>query len=207
MSSLETVTLSLAKRIPSFKSSNHSIMCPALMSPTRCGVKRRNAEPGPTPGSDGPRICIAPLLAAQHPEHASPQIQLLEEVVALVVDDDEGRKIHDLDAPDRFHAEFGIFHDLDLLDAVFGEIGRGTPDRAEIKATMLLAGLAHRDRAVALRQHHHRAAGRLELIDKGIHPSRRGRAERARGVTFRRLGGTCVINRMVLEIIRQLFAL
>ena len=32
-----------------------------------------------------------------------PEIQFLEEVVALVVNDDEGRKIHNLDPPDRFH--------------------------------------------------------------------------------------------------------
>src|ERR1700694_4699432 len=88
----------------------------------------------------------------------SPQIQFLEEIIALVVDDDEGREILDLDAPDRFHAEFGIFHHLDLLDAVLGEVRRRTADRAQIKSTMLLAGLAHRGRAVALCEHHHRAA-------------------------------------------------
>src|SRR3954471_13027621 len=88
----------------------------------------------------------------------SPEIEFLEEVVALVVDDDEGRKILDLDAPDRFHAELGIFHHLDLLDAVLGKVGRGTADRAEIEAAVLLAGLAHRHRAVALGHHHHRAA-------------------------------------------------
>src|SRR5580698_6947945 len=74
---------------------------------------------------------------------ASPQIQLLEEIIALVVDDDEGRKIHHLDAPDRFHAQLRILHDLDLLDAVFGEVGRRPTDRAEIEAAMLLAGLTH----------------------------------------------------------------
>src|SRR5258707_4473483 len=99
----------------------------------------------------------------------SPQIQFLEEIIALVVDDDEGRKILDLDAPDRFHAEFGIFHHLDLLYAVLCEVCRGPPDRAEIEAAVLLASLAHRDRAVALFDHHHRAARRLELIDAGIH--------------------------------------
>src|ERR1700704_6906522 len=96
----------------------------------------------------------------------SPQIQFLEEIIALVVDDDEGREILDLDAPDRFHAEFGIFHDLDLLDAVLGEVCRSPSDRAEIEAAVLLAGLAYRDRAVALRPHHHRAARRLELVAK-----------------------------------------
>ena len=34
-------------------------------------------------------------------------------------------------------------------------------------------------RAVALGQHHHRAAGGLELLDVGVHPAGRGRAERA----------------------------
>src|SRR3979409_693176 len=53
-----------------------------------------------------------------------PQIQLLEKIVALVVDDDEGGEILHLDAPDRLHAELGIFHGLDLLDAVLGEVGR-----------------------------------------------------------------------------------
>src|SRR6187401_358392 len=117
MSSFDTVTASLLKRMPIFKSSNHStilLLCP------------------------------------------SPQLQFLEEIIALVVDDDEGREILDLDAPDRFHAEFGIFHHLDLLDAVFGEVGRRAADRAEIEAAVLLAGLAHCDRAVALGDHHHR---------------------------------------------------
>src|ERR1700682_6801369 len=85
----------------------------------------------------------------------SSQIQFLEEIIALVVDDDEGREILDLDAPDRFHAEFGIFHHLDLLDAVFGKVRRGPADRAQIKYTVLTAGLAHRDRAVAFCEHHH----------------------------------------------------
>src|SRR3954468_9206058 len=80
----------------------------------------------------------------------SPQIQLLEEVVAFVIDDDEGREILDLDAPDRFHAEFGIFHHLDLLDAVLSEVRRSTANRAEVKAAMLFTGLAHGDCAVAL---------------------------------------------------------
>src|SRR5215831_6197079 len=63
-----------------------------------------------------------------------PQVQLLEEVVALVVDHDEGGKILHLDAPDRLHPEFGIFHRLDLLDAVLSEICRGAADRGEIEA-------------------------------------------------------------------------
>src|SRR6185312_17298348 len=96
-------------------------------------------------------------------ENPSPQIQFLEEVVALVVDDDEGREILDLDAPDRLHAEFGIFHHLDLLDAVFGKVGRGTADRAEIEPAMRPAGFAHRHRTVALGDHYQRAAGGLEL--------------------------------------------
>src|SRR5207249_10805651 len=87
----------------------------------------------------------------------SPQIQFLEEIIALVVDDDEGRKIHDLDAPDRFHTRLGIFHDFDLLDAVLGEVRRRSSDRAEIEAAVLLAGFAHGDRAVAFCEHHHRS--------------------------------------------------
>src|SRR5579871_5064421 len=110
---------------------------------------------------------------------SSPQIQFLEEIIPLVVDDDEGGEILHLDAPDRLHAEFGIFHHLDLLDAVLGEVRRGAADRGEIEATVLLARLAHRRRAIALGDRDHRAAGRLEIVDEGIHPPRGGRAERA----------------------------
>ncbi len=92
---------------------------------------------------------------------------------------------------------------LDLLDAMLGEVRRGAADRGEIEAAVLLAGVAHHGRAVALRQHHHRAAGGLEILDEGIHAPGRGRPERARGIAFRRLRRARVIDRMVLEIIRQ----
>ena len=68
---------------------------------------------------------------------------------------------------------------------------------------MLLAGFPHRRRAVALGQHDHRAAGGLEIVHERIHAARRRRAERARGVALRRLGGAGVIDRMILEIVRQ----
>src|SRR5262249_58664925 len=58
---------------------------------------------------------------------ASPQIQILEEVVAFVVDDDKGREIDHFDAPDRLHTELGIFDAFDFLDAMFGQVRRGAP--------------------------------------------------------------------------------
>src|SRR5262249_33913324 len=99
---------------------------------------------------------------------SSPQIQFLEEVVALVVDHDEGREIFHLDPPDRLHAEPGIFHGLDLLDAMLGEVRRCAADGGEIKAAVLLAGLAYRRRAVALAEHDHRAAAGLEVGHEGL---------------------------------------
>src|SRR3954447_21154430 len=47
--------------------------------------------------------------------------RILEEVVALVVNDDERREVLDLDLPDGLHAELLVLDDLDLLDAVLGE--------------------------------------------------------------------------------------
>src|SRR5437763_7637091 len=82
----------------------------------------------------------------------SSQIQFLEKVVSLVVDDDEGRKILDFNFPDRLHAELRIFQRLDFLDAVLREVRGRASNRGEIKAAVLLAGLAHRRRAVALGQ-------------------------------------------------------
>ena len=80
------------------------------------------------PSNNDRRWSWVPAFAGTTLNFPSPQIQVLEKVIALVVNDDEGRKIHDLDAPDRFHAEFGIFYYFDLLDAVLGEICRRPPD-------------------------------------------------------------------------------
>ena len=44
-------------------------------------------------------------------------LELLEEVVALVVYEDEGGEVFYGNLPDGFHAEFGIFYAVDALDA------------------------------------------------------------------------------------------
>ena len=61
-------------------------------------------------------------------------------------------------------------------------------------------------RAVALGQHHHRAARGLELLDVGVHPAGRGRAERAGGVALGRLGRAGVVDRVVPQVLRHLLA-
>ena len=55
----------------------------------------------------------------------SPQIQFLEEVVALVVDDDEGGEVFYFYAPDGFHAQVFEGDAFDFLDAVLGQAGGG----------------------------------------------------------------------------------
>ena len=70
-------------------------------------------------------------------------VDLGEEVVALVVDDDEGREVLDLDPPDRLHAELGVLQHLDLGDAVLGQPGRRAADRAQVEAAVVGAGVGH----------------------------------------------------------------
>src|ERR1051326_9287317 len=116
-----------------------------LLRPTN--PEQRKTFPGPKPGSRprgpaqsrrSPRFLPSRLRSPVTVRSAplrSAEIELLEEIVAFVIDDDEGRKILDLDPPDRLHAELGIFQHLDLADAVLGEIRRRPADRAEIEAT------------------------------------------------------------------------
>src|SRR5258708_18264499 len=132
----------------------------------------------------------------------APSGELGEEVVALVVDDDEGGEVGHLDAPDRLHAEFGIFDHLDLLDAVLGEPSRRPADRAEIEAAMLLAGLAYFGAAIAFGQGDEAAASRHELIDIGIHPPCRARPERARRVARPRLARARGLERVMPYVLR-----
>ena len=131
---------------------------------------------------------------------------LCEEVVAFVVDEDEGGKIFDIDFPDGFHAEFGVFEELDFLDGVLGEDGSGTADGAEVEAAVLVAGVGDLFRAVALGNHNHGAAMALEEVDVGVHAAGGRGAERARGHAFGSLGGTGVVDGMVLEVLGHGFA-
>src|SRR5687767_4055970 len=102
-----------------------------------------------------------------------------EEVIPFVVDDDEGRKVLNLNLPDRFHAEVFILDDLDLLDTVLRKIRRGAADGPQIKTTIRLTGRTHVATAVPLGQHDVAATGLLELVDVGIHASRSGGPERS----------------------------
>ena len=60
--------------------------------------------------------------------------------------------------------------------------------------------------AVALGQHHERAAGGLELVDVGVHPPGGGGAEAARRVALRGLGRTGVVHAVVAQVLRHRLA-
>ena len=51
-----------------------------------------------------------------------------EEIIAFVVDDDEGWEVFDFDLPHGFHAELRVFKKFDLLDAVCGQFSSRTTD-------------------------------------------------------------------------------
>src|SRR4051812_28422969 len=82
------------------------------------------------------------------PPSACPDVSIclfaeaLEKIVALVVDDDEGRKILDPDAAHGFHAEIREIDDFDLEDVFLRENGGGAADGSEVKPFVLGAGFA-----------------------------------------------------------------
>src|SRR6202044_3599295 len=49
--------------------------------------------------------------------------RVLEEVVALVVDDEERGEVTHLDLPHRLHAQLGVLQDFHVGDAVLGQPG------------------------------------------------------------------------------------
>ena len=131
--------------------------------------------------------------------------QLLEEVVALVVDEDEGGEVFDLDLPNGFHAEFGIFDALDGLDVVLCQDGGGTADGAEVETAVGLAGVGDLLRAVALGEHDHAAAVALEEVNVGVHAAGCGGTHGAAGHAGGCFGGTGVVDGMVFEVLGHLF--
>ena len=65
-----------------------------------------------------PKLHINPTLKSIYAlVAAAARRELLEEVVALVVHKNEGGEVFYADFPNGFHAEFGIFHALNALDA------------------------------------------------------------------------------------------
>ena len=71
---------------------------------------------------------------------------------------------------------------------------------------MLLTSIGHDLRTVALGDHHHRAAMALEEVNIRVHTVSRCRAHRAARMTGRRLGRTCVENRVILDVLGQFLA-
>ena len=74
----------------------------------------------------------------------SPRLQLLEEVVALVIYEDECREVLYGNLPDSLHTELWVLYALDALDRTLRENGSYTTDSTEVETTMLLEiGRAH----------------------------------------------------------------
>ena len=124
-----------------------------------------------------------------------------EEVVALVVDEDEGGEVFHFNLPDGFHAEFGVLEEFHFLDGVLGENGCGAADRAEVEAAVALAGVGDLLRAVALGNHNHGAAGCLELVNVGVHSTGCGGTERTGRHAVGSLGRTGVVDGVILEVL------
>ena len=131
---------------------------------------------------------------------------MLEEIIALIVDEDEGGEILDFNLPDSLHSEFGILEEFDLLDRILSEYGSGATDRTEVETAMLMASVSDLLRAVALSDHNHSTTGGLELIDVWVHTTGSSRAERTGGEAFRFLGGAGVIDGVIFEILRHRLA-
>ena len=91
--------------------------------------------------------------------------ELLEEVVALVVHEDECREVLNTDLPDCLHTELRILDALDALDVVLSEDRCRTTDRAEVESAVLVASVSNTLSAVTLSEHDHAAAVALEEVN------------------------------------------
>ena len=127
--------------------------------------------------------------------------QSIKEVVTLVVDEEEGGEVDHVNLPDGLHTEFRIFQALHLLDVLLGQDGSRTTDGAQVEASVLLAGIGHLLRAVTLGQRDHGASGIHEGVQVGIHAASSSGTERARSHTLGGLGGTGVVNDVVLHVL------
>ena len=71
---------------------------------------------------------------------------------------------------------------------------------------MLMASVGHLLATVAFRQHDHTPTSALELVNIRVHTPGSGWTKRTRGIAFRRFCRTGVVDRVILNILRQTFA-
>mmetsp|Transcript_102064 Transcript_102064/g.293902 ORF Transcript_102064/g.293902 Transcript_102064/m.293902 type:complete len:372 (+) Transcript_102064:278-1393(+) len=126
-----------------------------------------------------------------------------EEVVALVVDEDEGGEVDNLNFPHGLHAELLKLDDLDPLDVRRSEHRGRTSNAAKVEAAVCLARIRDLLGAVALGESNEGRAVLLEDRDVAIHAPARRWPERARRQPFGRLRRACVVHRMPHHVIRQ----
>ena len=74
---------------------------------------------------------------------AASGLDLLEEIVALIVNEDECGEVFHLNLPNSFHAEFGIFYTLDALNVVLRKDCGRTTDRTEVETAVLLTSVRY----------------------------------------------------------------
>ena len=84
----------------------------------------QNKNPQPFPAGDlsNRNKIVFQLLAS------ATRFQLLEEIVALVVDQNEGWEILNLNLPNGLHTEFGVLNALNALNVVLRQNGSGAAD-------------------------------------------------------------------------------
>ena len=123
-----------------------------------------------------------------------------EEIVAFVIDQDEGGEVLDADFPDGLHSEFGILNALDAADAALGKHRGHSADGAEVEASVFEAGVGDCLGAVPLGYHNQGGAVVLEFIHIRVHTIGRGGAHRAAGHPLGSLGRTGIEDGMILEI-------
>lgn len=82
-------------------------------------LRSENKNPQPFPAGDlsNRNKIVFQLLAS------AARLQLFEEVVAFVIDENEGWEVLNLNLPNGFHSEFGVLNALNALNVVLSENG------------------------------------------------------------------------------------
>ena len=70
-----------------------------------------------------------------------PWFESLEEIVALIINEDECREILNFNLPYSLHTQLGVFYAFDALDRALLEHCSYTSDGTEVETTMLLTSL------------------------------------------------------------------
>mmetsp|Transcript_13912 Transcript_13912/g.29698 ORF Transcript_13912/g.29698 Transcript_13912/m.29698 type:complete len:690 (-) Transcript_13912:273-2342(-) len=131
---------------------------------------------------------------------------LFEKVISLIIHNNKCWKVLHVNLPYCLHPVLFVIQNFHVFNTVLCQDCCGATNAAQVKSTILFAGICHLTRSIALGKSYERSSILHEFIDIGIHSPGGGGTERTRSIALRGFGRAGIVYDIVFGIVRQPFS-